>query len=131
MSRALFITLAREIPGIDASSVGGKFLARNLDWLDEAAKKLVVRPLSELISAKPEDVAAFLEGEGQDATDLSLPQEQWFDAEEGLRTIEALLRHVESEKPAEQRLLHDLRDCQRVLQRARQEATRFHFTVDF
>jgi hypothetical protein len=131
VSSALFIVLAREIPGIDASSVGGKFLARNLEWLDEAAKMLVVRPLSELISVNPEDAAAFLEGEGQDATDLAFPPEQWFDAEEGLRTIEALLQHVKSEKPAEQRLLDDLRDCRQVLQRARQEATRFHFAVDF
>jgi len=131
VSSALFIVLAREIPGIDASSVGGKFLARNLEWLDEAAKMLVVRPLSELISVNPEDAAAFLDGEGHDATDLSLPPEQWFDAEEGLRTIEALLRHVESEKPAEQRLLRDLRDCRQVLQRARHEATRFHFAIDF
>jgi hypothetical protein len=107
LSTALFIVLARKIPGIDSSSVAGKFLACHLDWLDEAAKKLVVRPLTELISMNPKEMAAFLEGEGRDTSDLSLPPEQWFDAEEGLRTIEALLRYVESEKPAEQRLLQE------------------------
>ena len=35
MSAALFVILEREVEGIDASSVGGKFLSRHLEWLDE------------------------------------------------------------------------------------------------
>jgi hypothetical protein len=121
----------RKIPGIDASSVGGKFLARNLDWLDEAAKQSGVRPLSELISVNPEEAAAFLESEDGDTSDLPPPSEQWFDASEGLRTIEALLQHIESRKSADERLLHDLKECHQVLERAKREDVRFHFTVDF
>jgi hypothetical protein len=131
MGAALFIVLEREVSGVDAGSVGGKSLSRNLDWLDDASKKLNVLSLGEMISVNPEDAAAFLEGEGQNASGLSLPAEQWFDAAEGLRTVKALLQHTKSLKPGEKLLLQDLTACQQVLDRARQECVRFHFTVDF
>ena len=131
MSSALFITLEREFPGIDAGSVNGKFLSRNLDWLDEVAHKLTVRSLSSLISVNPEEAAAFFEGEGADPADLPFRAEEWFDASEGLRTIDALLEHTKSLRPDDQQLLRDLIDCQRLLDRLRKENIRFHFAVDF
>lgn len=131
MGAALFITLEREIPDIDASSVGGKLLSRNLDWLNEASVKLNVRPLGDLISLNPEEAAAFLEGEGLDAGGLTIPAEQWFGADEGLATVGALLQHTESTKPEEKKLLEDLRTCKQVLEQAKQNNVRFHFTVDF
>jgi hypothetical protein len=131
MGAALFVSLERDIPGIDASSVSGKALSRNLDWLNEACQKLNVRPVGELISVNPEEAAAFLEEEGGGVDGFRLPAEQWFEAEEGLRTIEALLQHSESQKPAERNLLEDLKSCKGVLERARHENVRFHFSVDF
>lgn len=77
------------------------------------------------------EVAGFLEGEGQDATGLSLAAQQWFNAADGLRTVEALLVYTKSQRPAEERLLQDLKACQQVLDRAKQERVRFHFAVDF
>jgi hypothetical protein len=131
MGAALFITLEREIPGINASSVGGKFLSRNLDWLNEASAKLDVRPLGDLISLNPDEAAAFLEGEGMEAGAVSIPSEQWFDADEGLRTVGALLHHTETTKPEQKNLLEDLAACKQVLERAKQNNVRFHFAVDF
>jgi hypothetical protein len=123
--------LEREIPGIDASSVGGKLLSRNLDWLNEASVKLNVRPLGDLISLNPDEAAAFLEGEGLDAGGHTIPAEQRFDADDGLTTLGALLQHTESKKPEEKKLLEDLRACKQVLEQAKQNNVRFHFTVDF
>jgi hypothetical protein len=131
MGAALFITLERQIPGIDASSVGGKLLSRNLDWLNEASGKLNVRPLGDLISVNSDEAADFLEGEGMDTGELSIPPEQWFDADEGLKTLGALLLHTESTKPEQKNLLEDLRSCMQVLERAKQNDVRFHFAVDF
>jgi hypothetical protein len=62
---------------------------------------------------------------------VSLPPEQWFEAEGGLTTIRALLEHSESVKPAETNLLEDLRACKRVLEAAQQHNVRFHFSLDF
>ncbi len=131
MSNALFIVLEREVSGIDASSVDGKFWSRNLDWLNEVAGKLNVRALSTLISVNPQDAATFFESEGGDPADLPFRAEEWFDASEGLRTIDALLDHTKSSKPDDQHLLRDLIDCKRLLDRARRENVRFHFAVDF
>jgi hypothetical protein len=130
MGVALFITLEKMLPGIDALSVSGNFLAKNLEWLDEAAKNSGVQKLSELISINPEEAGDFLEGEG--VSDLpDLPAEQWFEAEDGLRTIEVLLQQVESQKANDSRLLDDLRSCRQVLDLAKQGKVRFHFSIDF
>jgi hypothetical protein len=72
-----------------------------------------------------------LDGERGDADDVSLPPEQWFDAQEGLRTIKALLQDSESLNRTDKHLLSDLRACEQVLERARHENVRFHFSVDF
>ena len=130
MGVALFITLEKMLPGVDALSVSGKFLAKNLEWLDETAKNSGVRPLSELISINPAEAADFWEGEGvSDLTDL--PAEQWFEAEDGLQIIQALLKQVESQRPNDAQLFDDLRSCRQVLDLAKQEKVRFHFSVDF
>lgn len=131
MSAALFIVLEKEIPGIDSSSVGGKFLSRHLDLLDEHCRALHVRPLSEFISISQEEAAAFIEGEDEQMEDLSLPSEKWFDADEGLRTIQALLQHAKSGNLVDQQLMEDLSASQEVLSRAKVERVRFHFAVDF
>jgi len=131
VSSALFIVLERAIPGVDSSSIGGNSLSRNLGWLDEVARNLNVRPLSDLISVDPKEAAAFLEGEGETLTDLPLPSEEWFHADDGLRTVEALLNHAKSASADDQRLLRDLTDCKHLLDRAREEGVRFHFAVDF
>jgi len=131
MSASLFIVLEREIEGVDASSVSGKFLSRQLEWLDEAAAKLHVRRLGELISFAPDEVQAFLDSEGGDAEGFDVPPEQWFDAADGLRTIEALVKHAESLTTTEKGLLLDLRACKQVLERARESSVKFHFAVDY
>jgi len=56
---------------------------------------------------------------------------EWFHAEEGLKTIDLLLQHTQSQKPGENALLRDLRDAKQVLERARDNNVRFHFAVDF
>jgi len=127
---ALFIVLQREAKGVDASSVGGKFLSRNLEMLDELAKKLNVKALGDLISINPEEASEFLEGEGLSADGLSLPSEKWFEPGEGLRTVRALLRSQQSAQ-ADPRLLEDLKSCEQVLMAAEQAGVNFHFAVDF
>jgi hypothetical protein len=74
MGASLFITLERDVPGIDAGTVIGKALSRNLDWLDQTCERLSVRKLGELISVNPGDAASFLDGEGGTPMTFLFPQ---------------------------------------------------------
>src|SRR4051812_43195964 len=91
MGTAYFIVLERDIDGVDAS-MDGKSLSRHVESLDDAARQLGVRPLSEFFSADPAELAEFIEGDGQDAG-IELPSLQQFSAQDGLATVRALAAH--------------------------------------
>lgn len=132
MGAALFIVLQREVEGVDASSVSGKFLSRNLEMLDALANQLKVEPLGNFISFNPKEVSEFLEGDGGvNDEGPSLPSERWFDPGEGLRTVAALLSSLSLTRPVNSRLVDDLKNCERVLIAAQNAGVSFHFAVDF
>src|SRR2546428_6942340 len=93
MGAAYFIVLEKKIDGLDIG-MDGKGLSRHIESLDDAARQLGVRSLSEFISADPAQAADFLEGEGMDTDDIELPPLQNFAAQDGLATIKALLSHA-------------------------------------
>ena len=62
MGAAYFIVLERKIDGLD-SGMDGKCMSRYKEALDEAAREVRVRPLSEFFSADPQQLAEFMEGE--------------------------------------------------------------------
>jgi hypothetical protein len=102
-------------------------LSRAEKHLAEIAKRLGVRPLMEFFSISPDEAAGFLEGEG---VDVEILAEQWFSAEEGLRTIQALLSKVDS-SPESKAAKDDLLSCERVLQEAHKHEIRWHLALDF
>lgn len=136
MSAALFIVLERQISGLDAY-VDGKTLSRVEESLDRLANQLGVTPLMAFFSVDPAEGAAFLaELEAQadgGAEPIELPEEEWFSANEGLQTGNALLEHL-AEHPVAVReadaVISDLREFQCVLQRAADEGVRWHLAVD-
>ena len=111
MGAALYIALEKEIPGVD-TIIDGKMLNRAEKYLAGEAKRLGVRPLMEFFSVSPDEAAGFLEGEG---AEVEIPAEQWFSAEEGLRTVQALLGEVNSSSEAKA-AKDDLLGCEHVLQ---------------
>jgi hypothetical protein len=127
MGTAYFIVLERKIDGLD-TGMDGKGIARNADALDQAARELGVRPLSEFFSIAPEQAAEFMEGEGMDAGDLELPPLQQFTAVEGLATVRALAAHPAARVEG---VASDLRECERILTLAAQQNVGWHFEVDF
>jgi hypothetical protein len=131
MASALYIVLQQKVAGVDASSVGGKFLARNLEMLDALASKLNVRALGDLISVNPAETSAFLEGEGVNDEGILMPPEQWFEPDEGTRTVVALLNSLRSTQGVDARLIQDLESCERVFAAAQTAGVSFHFAVDF
>ena len=126
MGAAYFIVLGREIDGLD-TGMDGKSLSRHIDTLDQAARELGVRPLSEFFSIAPEQAAEFMEGEGMDAGDFELPVLQQFTAEEGLKTVRALAAHPTVRFDGVEQ---DLRECERILTVAGHHGVGWHFEVD-
>ena len=126
MGAALHIVLEKEIPGVD-TIIDGKMLSRAEKHLAGAAKRLGVRPLMEFFSVNPEEAAGFLESEG---VEVEIPAEQWFSAEEGLRTVQALLGEADSSSES-RAAKDDLLGCERVLREAQKREVRWHLAIDF
>jgi hypothetical protein len=133
MGAAYFIVLDRKIEGLE-TMMDGKVLARAALTLDAVASQLGVQPLSEFISVDPEQAADFLEGEGVGTEGIELSPLRQFPAESGLATVRALLGHLKAH-PASVKdtdgVMHDLRDCERILSAAAQRGVKWHFEVDF
>lgn len=130
MSLAWYIVLQSSIPGF-SQDVNGKPIARAGDMLEGYAKEAGVTPLMEFFSAAPDVLAAFAEDSGVPLK-MDLPPERWFTADEGIITIRALIRCVEGrdvqQKPT---LIEDLRDFEKVLDKAREHGIKWHLAVDF
>jgi hypothetical protein len=127
MGAAYFIVLERKIDGLDAD-MDGKSLARHMESLDEAARDLGVRPLSEFFSADPEQLAEFMEGEGMEMGDTTPPPLEQFSAQEGLATVRTLTAHTVAQLDG---VAQDLRECERILSAAAKHGVGWHFDVDF
>ena len=132
MGVMLFVELEREIPDL-ADDLCGKALARVNTHLDALAVRLGLVAIEAMTSCSMEQIADLM-GDDPNA-DLSGYEEEWFDPEEGRRTVRGLLDRLEAH-PEEMRgwkvspeyILGDLRDALAVFDGACQAQVRFHFT---
>lgn len=133
MGAGLVIVLREEIAGMEGF-VSGRFLAREEERLSALAEAKGVRGLMEFFSTDPGTVEGFLKDEGLDPSDFPESPEQWFEAEEGLATAEALceaLRKTPGAVNDSERVLEELEDFLRVLRAARDLGARWHLEVDY
>lgn len=126
MGAAYFIVLEREIDGVD-TGMDGKSLARHMESLDDAARQLGVRPLSEFFSSDPAQLAEFMEGEGADAGGFEFPVIQQFSAQNGLATLRALAADAAARADG---VMQDLHECESILSAAAQHNVGWHFEID-
>jgi hypothetical protein len=126
MGTSYYIALEKTIPDVD-TMIDGKMLNKAEKHLASAANRLGVRPLMDFFSTSADEAADLL---GDDIAGIDIPAAQWFSAEEGLRTVDALLGEVDVNpdlKPAK----NDLLGCQRVLREAQKHAVKWRLAVDF
>ena len=130
MSVTLYISLQRPIKGVKPNAGDRVLILLAERELKVAARKLKVRPLEDFFSYDLSDISGLLDNGGE--RKLTGPPVQWFEPEEGLRTIQALLRYVEQNAPVmldgEDRtkdMLDELRDCEAVLARAARSGVKF------
>jgi hypothetical protein len=127
LSVALYIVLERKIPGFD-QFVNGKAAAKASAQLDSFAKEKGLPPLTSFFSISPEELAGFA---GDHGVSLDQPsREKWFSADEGLKTVKALIDEAEKHQ-LDARVMGDLRDFQMLLEVAKQNGVGWHLAVDF
>lgn len=130
MGVAVFVSLEKEIAGVQPLDVDGKFLAKAQDALDEFVSKQGLKTIAEMTSFSDEEVEDFFDEESE----VPQTEELWFSASDGLATIRAMLKHL-NENPDFVKRSYDVREdllsIETILIAADAQQSRFHFSLDF
>jgi hypothetical protein len=126
MGAAQYIALETKVPDVD-TMIDGKMLSKAEKHLANAAKRSGVRPLVDFFGTGADEAAELL---GEDVAGIDVPASQWFSAEEGLNTVDALLAEADN-SPELRAAKDDLLGCQRVLREAQKHGVRWHLAIDF
>ena len=135
MAASFYIVVEGEDPGFD-TFVNGHALARNEDALERLAESLHVDPLLEYFSADETSMCLLLDqGAGDPDWAQNLPAPQWFDPADGLVTIRALIRYLIASPVClgseTSRVLNELREYERVLEKTRKRNLRWQLAVSW
>lgn len=135
MAASFYIVVEGEDPGFD-TFVNGHALARNEDALERLAESLHVDPLLEYFSADENSMCLLLDqGAGDPDWAQNLPAPQWFDPADGLVTIRALIRYLIASPVClgseTSRVLNELREYERVLEKTRKRNLRWQLAVSW
>jgi hypothetical protein len=135
MAASLYIVVEGDDPGYDIF-VNGQALARNEDALEHLAARLKVTPLLEFFSADENSMALLLEqGVASPEWARHLPQPQWYDAPDGLRTVCSLIEFLNANSTAlgseTLPVLTELREYERVLRKTALYGLHWHIAVSW
>jgi hypothetical protein len=113
----------------DKDVKGGKALLYYHRQIDDLAERLGLTALSHFFSRDPQTIAAYMRSLGIEPDLDTLPDEEWFDAAEGLATVRGLLAHLRDEPngvPEPSKIIADLEVVVAALAAAEQAGSRFH-----
>lgn len=133
MGLGWYVILERELPEAVILKEGGKALIHHQHELDELARRLDLTPLSALVSVRPAAIASYLEQQGLDPEQVPIPDEEWHEAGEGLKTVRGVLEHVRrvpEAVPNSFRVIQDLEGIEKALIVAEREGVLFHLASD-
>lgn len=131
----MYIVVEGEDPGFD-TFVNGRALARNEDALEKLARSIGTKPLIDFFSADQNSMALLIEeGAGDPHLMDKLPPPQWFDPEDGLTSVEVLLKRLLDE-PAElgsesELIREELEEYATVLRKTVKRRLRWHLAVSW
>ena len=147
------IRAEREIEGLDVL-VNGKALAHS-EELGQFAERAGVAPLLSFFSQDPEEARAFAEEHDVTPPPGGYPPIQWFEAADGLATVQALIAMLEADPsiapgaspsqetapgdseayrpwtPDAEELISDLHEFEDVLDQLDDAGVRWHLSVDY
>jgi hypothetical protein len=124
------VLLETDLPGVEISPDAGKALLYYHHQIDELAVNLGVPSLSGFFRPDRAAVAAFLLSQGVEPDEDALPDEDWFEAYEGLLTVRGLLERLREDAdavPQGAKVIADLEEIERVLVPA--EIAGIHFRL--
>ncbi|HEV2644944.1 MAG TPA: hypothetical protein VGU46_01125 [Acidobacteriaceae bacterium] len=135
MAASMYIVVEGEDPGFDIF-VNGRAMARHEDALERVALQLGVKPLIEFFSADENSMSLLIEeGAGNPELMRRLPPPQWYGAEDGLATVQALImalrddpQQLGTEGP---QVLAELEEYARVLEKTMRAGLRWHLAVSW
>lgn len=135
MSASMYIVVQGEDPGFDIF-VNGRALARNEDAIEKLALSLGIKPLIEFFSADENSMALLIEeGAGNPELMNKLPPPQWYAAEDGLATVDRLMKELEEHPTAlgseTQLVREELMEYQTVLRKTAERGLRWHLAVSW
>lgn len=126
-----YVILEREIPNFDAY-VNGHGLSKDSDRLEQLAKGIGVKPLLSFFSVSQEELISLLNGAVSADLNIKSEKEQWFSAEDGLRTVRALMDSLQkTQSTAREKLVSELREFERVLIVAHEQDIGGHLGIDY
>src|SRR5437763_1252069 len=95
MGLGMYVSLERDLAGVDPLGIDGKALARAMFALDGLAAKLQVPTIKSMLSVDRKEALDFLEDIGVDPDEVKLPDEAWYPAAEGRRTVRGYVEHLQ------------------------------------
>ncbi len=126
-----YVILEREIPNFDAY-VNGHGLSKDSDRLEQLAKGIGVKPLLSFFSVSQEELILLLNSAVSADLNIKSEKEQWFSAEDGLRTVRALMDSLQkTQSTAREKLVSELREFERVLIVAHEQDIGWHLGIDY
>jgi hypothetical protein len=104
------VALQRDLPAVAGVAVDGKALIFRQRDLDAVAEMLALPALSSFVGSNPAAVAEYLRQQGLQPDDYPIPEEEWFAAADGLRTVRGLLEYLRTNPDAVFDSHHIVRD---------------------
>ena len=131
----MYIVVEGEDPGFD-TFVNGHALAQHENALQRLSERLSVPPLLEFFSADCNSMALRLDqGAAQPDWTQHLPLPQWFQSDDGLRTVRVLIDFLamapEFVGPETSIIARELKEYETVLRKASQRGLRWHLAVSW
>jgi hypothetical protein len=131
MAGGWYVLLERDLPGVEVSTDGGRALLYFHRQIDDLAARLELPALSGFFRPDRAAVLEYLRNQGVEPDPESLPDEDWFDAADGLQTVRGLLAHLRDDPaaaPSADKVIADLEELERVLTPADAAGVPFRLT---
>lgn len=133
MSLAYYIVLNDKEPDFD-DFVNGKAVAHAVEALDEVCAKAGLPRLDSFAGQSCEELSEMLGDDFDDADERQYSDEKWFDAEEGISWMDALVVAIGQYPkiiPDPDEIIEELKIFKSVLEQAKTINAKWHFAIDF
>ena len=132
MGTAIYIVTQKEIEDLD-TFVNGKAIGKASDKaMFKICREIGQPSLYDFVSQDPEELREMIEESGADVPE-NLPDEMWFQPDEGKKFVTELLKYFHANSKAMKNvegLIEDLDEYERIFDELQVRGVKWHFAVD-